>query len=388
MIEPFDEISTAAERAREHLREDFEQLRAEIEGEVEESPGGSSPAGGGNRNKAWASFAAFALAAAVAAAAANFGLNGGRTSKDGSVSLPPSSSQPEPGAITAAAGSPRVSSPLLAAVAPALQFEVFGSKGALPGAPSPFPSAESVFVVGALTPVGERGVPSENVAGADPVDRPPAAGQAPGSPLAQPDAPQVLAYTPPPPPDGGHGGGEGPGEGPGGGGGEGPGGGRPVAAKARVAAAKNPLMAADQMTAAMAGPMAMASEKAISRAAEKAMTVIAPARATRSTTAAKSRQCPTMPVTPGSRMVATVDPKTPAVAVPRNTGRATKRTRAPPLLPPRRRRLNPLPRPPGPNLAPAENPAAAKTPVAATVRVALPDKPESSSAHSGPAASP
>src|SRR6185295_7922014 len=111
--EPVDEISSAAERAREHLREDFEQLRAEIEGDVEESPGGSSPAGGGSRNKAWASFAAFALAAAVAAAAANFALNGGRTSKDGSVSVPPSSSQPEPGAITAAAGSPRVSSPLL-----------------------------------------------------------------------------------------------------------------------------------------------------------------------------------------------------------------------------------------------------------------------------------
>jgi hypothetical protein len=110
------EISEAAERARRQLREDFEQLRAEIEEERAAESGAPSAPAGRLRGKARLSFAAFAVTAAVAAAAANFALNGGRSSKESGVSVPPATSQPEPGAIAAAGGSPQSSSGLLATV--------------------------------------------------------------------------------------------------------------------------------------------------------------------------------------------------------------------------------------------------------------------------------
>ena len=114
------EISAAAERAREQLREEFEQLRVEIEGlnaEDEASGADGPPSRAGFRGRARASLAVLALTAAVAAAAANFALNGGRTPKDGSVSVPPPSREPEPGVITADSGSAETAFPVLSLIA-------------------------------------------------------------------------------------------------------------------------------------------------------------------------------------------------------------------------------------------------------------------------------
>src|SRR4051794_11428704 len=90
--------------AREKLRAEFEQLRAEI-GDLRGKDDGADAGPGGLRGRARAAVAVLALSAAVAAAAGNFALNGGRTPKDGSVSVPrsssvPAASGPEPGAIT------------------------------------------------------------------------------------------------------------------------------------------------------------------------------------------------------------------------------------------------------------------------------------------------
>src|SRR6476659_4493695 len=124
--------------AREQLREEFEQLRVEIEGlDAEESGGGDSTFGGGLRGRARASLAVLALTAAVAAAAGNFALNGGRTPKDGSVSVPPPSNGPEPVVATADRGSGEPSLSLLSLLGPGLQTDILGSSAGLPGAGHP-----------------------------------------------------------------------------------------------------------------------------------------------------------------------------------------------------------------------------------------------------------
>src|SRR5262245_7609752 len=213
------EITEAAERARKQLREDFEHLRAEIEEQrAAETPAGDSAGGTRFRGKARATFAAFALTAAVAAAAANFALNGGRTSKESDVSAPSASPEPEGGGITADRGSPKTAFPLLASIPPSLLIEGLGSSGGggLPGAASPVGGPTALFVVDKLVPVSGHRLSGENVAGADPVGRPTAVPGSPSQPLPGPQGPPQLAYTPPPVAGGGGGGGQ-PGENPGGG---------------------------------------------------------------------------------------------------------------------------------------------------------------------------
>src|SRR5215468_4183102 len=139
-------VSEAAERARNQLRKEFEQLRSDI-AEHQAAERSAREAAGGSRigRKARASFAAFALTAAVAAAAANFALNGNQSSKQSGVSVPPASPEPEPNVISATPGGPQASSPpLLAAIPPSLLIDALGSGGAVaggaaPGAASPFP---------------------------------------------------------------------------------------------------------------------------------------------------------------------------------------------------------------------------------------------------------
>src|SRR6187431_2729331 len=121
--------------AREKLREEFEQLRVEIEGLDAEERGGGDPSSGGRfRDRARASLAVLALTAAVAAAAGNFALNGGRTPKDGSVSVPPLPNGPQPDVIKADRGSAEPSLSLLSLLGPGLQTDILGSNAGLPGA--------------------------------------------------------------------------------------------------------------------------------------------------------------------------------------------------------------------------------------------------------------
>ncbi len=348
------EISAAAERARKKLREDFDRLRAEIEEQgAEESPGGDPAGVSGFRSKAGAALAVFALTAAVAAAAAHFALNGGRASRESSVSVPSPPSGTEAGATTAGRGRPLFSSPLLTAVAPGLQIEALGPNGGLPfSAASPITGPAPLFVVGGLLPVGRQGLPGGEVAGASPVGRSPRTTPL----LPEPHAPQQLAYEPPPPPpapeagngDGGRpgenpGGGESPGGGPGDGGGPGHGGGDSGGSDDGVAAAG-----------------AKVSAKAISRRAEKVTTAAAPARVTkRIRTAAKSRRCLLAAAAPPgnpAKVAAVLGVTISAAAPPRNTERATlgipakatKSIRAEarprkPLLLPRKRRPTRVP---------------------------------------------
>jgi hypothetical protein len=208
------EVSAAAQRAREQVREEFEGLRAEIEDLHAEDGGDGPPVAGGFGDRARASAAVLALTAAIAAAAANFALNGGRTPTDGSVSIPPTSGEPEPGVITADRGSAEAPFPLLSLIAPGLQIDTLGSNAAPPGAgPGPSP----LFVVGKPVPVSGHGSPGEDVGGADPVVQSPTPTKSPTptAPAPEPDAPQQLAYSPPAgggPGDGGDSGG-GPGDG-------------------------------------------------------------------------------------------------------------------------------------------------------------------------------
>jgi hypothetical protein len=215
-------ISASADRAREQLREEFGQLRAEIGGLSPEQSGAEGSGSGFGRVRG--SLAVLALSAAVAAAVANFALHGGRTSKSGNVSgvsgAPPLP-EPGPALITADLASPHDSFPVLALIAPGLRTETLGPNGGLQGAGAPSGGPSTVFVVGKPVPVGGQGSPSEDVTGAHPVSRaptpPPQAPQAPA-----PAAPESRGDTPPPPGASGGGnlgdgnpGGGGPGNGPG-----------------------------------------------------------------------------------------------------------------------------------------------------------------------------
>jgi hypothetical protein len=219
------EISDAAERARQLLREEFQELRTDIEA----LSGGDGRFGGGFRGKARASLAVLALTAAVAAAAVNFALNDERSPKDGSVSVPPPSGEPDtPTMIAVGEGAAAAPFSFFSLLAPGLQTGVFGPSPGLPGEGLPPAGPGPQFVVGDLQPAS--GAPGEDVGGASPVHGSPAHRlPPPASTPATPDAPQQFAsLPPPPPPPGGPGGGEGPGngggEGPGnGGGGAGPG---------------------------------------------------------------------------------------------------------------------------------------------------------------------
>ena len=135
------------EHAREQLREEFEQLRGEIEELHAEEGGGDGPLSGGGFGKARASLAVLALTAAIAAAAGNFALNGGRTPKDGSVSIPPPSIEPEPGVITAGRGSAEPSSSLLSLIGPGLQTGILGSNASPPSTAPPGIGPSPLFVV-------------------------------------------------------------------------------------------------------------------------------------------------------------------------------------------------------------------------------------------------
>jgi hypothetical protein len=221
-------ISAAAQRAREQLREEFEQLRVDIGGLGTEQGGDDGPPPGTGFGRVRASLAVLALSAAVAAAAANFALNGGKTAKSGSVSLgPPSHEPPESGAIAAGLGGPESSFPVLSLIAPGLRTDTLGSSAGLPIAGPPFTGPSHVFVVGKPVPVGGHGSLAEGVAGANPVGHLPAPTTSPTptpTPAAPaPEASQQLAYSPPPPPSAGGGGNPGGGN-PGGGN---PGGGNP-----------------------------------------------------------------------------------------------------------------------------------------------------------------
>jgi hypothetical protein len=208
------------EHAREQLREEFEQLRGEIEELRAEEGGGDGPLSSGGFGKARASLAVLALTAAVAAAAGNFALNGGRTPKDGSVSVPPSSSEPEPGGITADRGGAEPSLSLLSLIGPGLQTDILGSNAGLPSASPPVTGPSPLFVVGDPVSVSGHGSRGGDVAGAGPVSQSPtpvSQSPTPTPPVPEPDSPH-LAFSPPPAPAGGTGDGPGNGEVPGDGG--------------------------------------------------------------------------------------------------------------------------------------------------------------------------
>jgi hypothetical protein len=212
--------------AREQLREEFEQLRGEIRGlGGEQGGGGDPPSGGGFRHRARASLAVLALSAAVAAAAGTFGLNGGRTSRDGSVSVPPSSSEPEPGVTTADRGSAGPSP--FSLVGSGLLTDILGSNAELHGAGHPSTGQSALFVVGDPISASGHGSPGGQVKNADPIGHSPAATATPGptppAPAPEPHEPS-LAFSPPPAPAGGAVGGPGGGEVPGDGGQSGDGG--------------------------------------------------------------------------------------------------------------------------------------------------------------------
>jgi hypothetical protein len=220
------EISAAAEQAREQLRGEFEQLRVEIGGLDAEASSGEPPVGGGFRSRARASLAVLALTAAVAAAAANFALNGGRTPNAGSVSVPPTSPESEPGVITADRGSAEKAFPLLSLIPPGLQVDTLDSSAGLAGAGAPFTGPSPLFVVGEPVPVGAHGSPGEDVGGSDPVGRSPKPSPEPSPtasptpsptstpPLAAADPPQQVGSSSPPAPGGGPGGDADPGDDP------------------------------------------------------------------------------------------------------------------------------------------------------------------------------
>jgi hypothetical protein len=211
---------------REQLRKEFEQLRVEIsELGTEQSAGGDPPSGGGFRGRARASLAALALTAAVAAAAGNFALNGGRTSKDGSVSVPPPSNGPEPVVSTVDRGSAEPSLSLLSVIGPGLQAGILGSNAGLPGGSSPTTGPSPVFVVGDPISGSVHGSRGGDVNNADSVGHSPAPTPTPLPPEPEPHEP-TLAFSPPPAPAGGTGGGPGNGEEPGEGGQSGEGGGQ------------------------------------------------------------------------------------------------------------------------------------------------------------------
>jgi hypothetical protein len=228
--DPFgpEEVSAAARRAREQVRGEFEELRAELDLQAE-GPDGEVPlVAGGFRRRARASVALLALTGAIAAAAANFALNGGRTPTGGNVLRPPSTEGPEAAVIGGDEGSAEGGFPILSLIPPSLQI---GAPEALAGSPPPAPGAgpSPLFVVGKPVPVGGQRATGEHVGGADSVGSAPQ--PAPPPPTSEPHAPQELAFSPPPPAvegepqSGGHGGGHegGPGDG-GHGGGPGDGG--------------------------------------------------------------------------------------------------------------------------------------------------------------------
>ena len=206
------DVSAAAERARRQLREDYKQLRSQIqEWSVGDDAGAGPDAGAAFRRKARMSLAALGLTAAVAAAAANFGLNGGRTPKQGAGSASLPSPEPRTGAIAAGRratpGAPRRTPPgLFAAVSPGLRLGPLGSgEGNSPAASPSLNGPTPVFAAAHPVPEGGIGASGGNGDHGQPV-RPP---HSPVSP--QPEA-QPVAYSPPAPPAGGAG--TGAGEGP------------------------------------------------------------------------------------------------------------------------------------------------------------------------------
>jgi hypothetical protein len=205
MNEPLD-------NAREQLREEFEQLRGEIEGlGAGESGAGDPPSGGGLRDRVRASLAVLALTAAVAAAAGNFALNGGRTPKDGSVSVPRPSNGPEPAVTRADRGSAEPSLSLLSLIGPGLQTDILGSNAGLPGAGNPTAGPSPLFVVGDPISASGHGSRGGDVQHADPVGHSPAPTPTSPAPEPEPHEPS-LAFSPPPAPAG-PGNGEGPSDG-------------------------------------------------------------------------------------------------------------------------------------------------------------------------------
>jgi hypothetical protein len=205
------------EHAREQLREEFEQLRGEIEGlGAEEGGGGDPPSGGGFRDRARGSLAVLALTAAVAAAAGTFALNGGRTQKEGSVSVPPPSNGPEPIVAKADRGGAEPPS-LLALIGPGLQTDILGSSAGLPGAGHPSTGPSPVFVVNDPISAVGHGSRGGDVKNADPVGHSPTPTPTAPAPAPEPDEPS-LAFSPPPVPAGETGGGPGHDEAPGDGG--------------------------------------------------------------------------------------------------------------------------------------------------------------------------
>jgi hypothetical protein len=207
------EISDAAQQARERLREEFEQLRVEIEELGDGESGADDPRfSGGFWGRARTSVAVLALGAAIAAAAGNFALNGGRTLKDGSVSVSPPSNEPEPGVVASGRGGAEPPSSLLSLIGPGLQTGILGSNAIPPSAAPPVTGPAPLFVVGDPVPASGHGSRGGDVGGADPVRQSPT--PTPTPPAPEPDTPP-LALSPPPPPAGGAGGGQGSGEVPG-----------------------------------------------------------------------------------------------------------------------------------------------------------------------------
>jgi hypothetical protein len=192
------EISAAADRARERLREEFEQLRAGIEemrAKQSSGDGGPSLFGDGLQGRVLASLAVLMLTAAVALAIVNFTFHQGRSLKDGIVRVPPKPHDPQPGVkITPDGGPAEARPPLLSLVAPGLQKGIFGPDvGLVPNAAPDTAPSSALFVVSNSLPVSGNGSPGQDVAGAGPVHEAPT----PTAPEPSPEAPPQFAYLPP-----------------------------------------------------------------------------------------------------------------------------------------------------------------------------------------------
>ncbi len=183
------EISAAAERGRDRVRKQFQELRVEIEELQAQEGGGDDRVAGGFWTAARTSAALLALSAAIAAAAVNFGLNGARSPKEGSITVPPRPGQPQPGVIGVGGESSATPPTFLSRIAPGLQIGTFA---ALPGAGLPSQGPSTQLVVAETAPVGAHRSPRQEVASADPVSQAPT--PTPSAPLAE--APQDPPSSP------------------------------------------------------------------------------------------------------------------------------------------------------------------------------------------------